>query len=78
MKTLVVCPKVCVKVPIPTVKVPNAHWLIKDSPEIELADFLIFFQLSCLPPYSNPLLESKHWEILVKYITISTIKTSDS
>lgn len=64
--------------PIPTLKMPNAHWLIKDNPAIELSDYLISFQLSCPPPHSKPLLEGKHWEILVKYLTISTFKTSDS
>lgn len=43
--------------PIPTVKIPNAHWLTKDNPAIELAAYLFF--LNYLVYHPKPLLESK-------------------
>ena len=89
-KTPVACPKVCAKdwfngpmlaeanTAYPHCGDAHAHRLSKDDPAPEAAAHLIFLWLSSAPPHSKALLESKHWELWVKYFTISTIKTSDS
>lgn len=68
-KTLAACPKVGAKeqfngsillenpiYSIPTVKIPSVYWPMKANLVIELAAYLVFFQLSFPPPNSKPVL----------------------